>query len=78
MFVLELDEETVVGDDLVGLVLAFGEEFGKSEPLAGHLVAVVGVDKLVVVDAVGGVTLDATTGGLARIEGDDVVEESLA
>ena len=65
LLVLELDEERVVCDDLVALVLAAREELGEGEPLAGHLVAVVGVDELVVVDAVWGVALYAAAGGLA-------------
>lgn len=46
--------------------------------MASHLVAVVGVDELVVVDAIRGVALDAAAGGLARVESEDIVEESLA
>ena len=65
LLVLELDEERVVCDDLVALVLAACEELGEGEPLASHLVAVVGVDELVVVEAVWGVALYAAAGGLA-------------
>ena len=53
LFVLELDQVFVVLDDFVALVDGGGEEFGQREPLPGHFVAVVGVDELVVVDAVG-------------------------
>ena len=73
LLVLELDEERVVCDDLVALVLAACEELGEGEPLAGHLVTIIGVDELVVVDAVWGVALYAATGGLAGVEGEDVV-----
>lgn len=57
---------------MVGFVDGGGEDFGKGEPLAGHFVAVVGVDELVVVDTVGGVAFDALDGGLAGVEGDDL------
>lgn len=43
-----------------------------------HLVPVVGVDELVVVDAVGGVALHALDGGVAAVELEDVVDEGLA
>ena len=46
--------------------------------MARHLVAVVGVHKLVVVDAVGRVPFHALDCGLAGVEGDDVVDDSLA
>ena len=78
LLVLELDEERVVCDELVTLVLATCEELGKGEPLAGHLVAVVGVDELVVVDAVRGVAPDALPGRLAGVQRDDVVHQRLA
>lgn len=72
MLVFELDQVGVGADDLVGFVDGGGEELGEREPLAGHFVAVVGVDELVVVDAVGGVALHALDGGLAGVEGDDL------
>ena len=77
LLVLELDEERVVCDDLVALVLATCEELGEGEPLAGHLVAVVGVHELVVVHAVGRVPLYAAAGRLAGVEREDVVEQRL-
>ena len=76
--VLELDEIAVVDDDLVAFVVALLEEFGEGEPLAGHLVAVVGVDELVVVDAIGGVALDTVDCDVAAVEGNYVVDEALA
>ncbi len=78
LLVLKLDEERVVLHDLVALVLARVEQLWEGEPLPGHLVAVVRVDELVVVHAVRGVPLDAAAGVLARVEGDDVVEQSLS
>jgi hypothetical protein len=43
-----------------------------------RLVAVVGVDELVVVDAVRSITLDVFDCRFAAVEGDDVVDEGLA
>lgn len=62
---------------MVGFVDGGVEEFGEREPLAGHFVAVVGVDELVVVDAVWGVAFYAGDGGLAGVEGDDLGGEVL-
>lgn len=54
------------------------EQLRKSKPLARHLIAVVGVHELIVVDAVRRVAFDAFDRWLAGVEGDDVVDESLA
>lgn len=72
MLVFELDEVVVGADYLVAFVDGGFEEFGEGEPLAGHFVAVVGVDELVVVDAVGGVAFYAGNGWVAAVEGDDL------
>lgn len=72
MLVLELDDFVVGPDYLVPFVYGGIEEFGEREPLAGHLVAIVGVDELVVVDAVRCVAFYAGDGGLAAVEGDDL------
>ena len=73
-----MDQVLVVRDDLIRLIDGRREEFRQGEPLRCHLVAVVGVDELVVVDAVWGVAFDALHGGLAGVEGEDVVDERLA
>lgn len=70
LLVFKLDHVVVGADDLVGFVYRGGEEFGQGEPLARHFVAVVCVDELVVVDAVGGVAFYAGDGWGARVEGD--------
>jgi hypothetical protein len=44
LLILELDQVSVVLNDLVALVLARLEELGQSEPLSSHLVAVIGID----------------------------------
>jgi hypothetical protein len=53
------------------------EQLRQSEPLARHLVAIVGVYELVVVDAVGRVAFHTFDRWLAGVEGDDIVDESL-
>lgn len=72
LLVLELDEVGVGADHFVAFVYGGAEEFGEGEPLPRHFVAVVGVDELVVVDAVGGVALYALDGRLAAVECDDL------
>lgn len=42
-----------------------------------HLVAVVGVDELVIIDTVGCVALNSLDCGFAGVEGNDVVDQSL-
>ena len=78
LLILELDQVSVVLDDLVAFVLAVLEQLRKSEPLSSHLVAVIGVDKLVIVNAVRSVTLHASNGRLAAVQSDDIVNQSLA
>jgi hypothetical protein len=53
------------------------EQLRQSKPLARHLVAIIGVDKLVVVDTVGRVAFHTFDRWLAGVEGDDIVDESL-
>jgi hypothetical protein len=72
LLVFELYHFVVGADYLVGFVDGGVEEFGEGEPLACHFVAVVGVDELVVVDAVGCVAFYTFDGGLAGVEGDDL------
>ena len=78
LLVPELDQIPIVGDDLVSLAFTGIEQLRQSEPLSGHLVPVVGIDELVVVDAVGRVAFHSLDRGLAGVEGDDVVHETLA
>jgi hypothetical protein len=53
------------------------EQLRQSKPLARHLVAIIGVDELVVVDTVGRVAFHTFDRWLAGVEGDDIVDESL-
>lgn len=91
LFVLELDQSIVVLDNLVSEILGGREELGQAEPLPCHFVSVVCVDKLVVVYASYGlatcserpsmltwsITGDTFDCGLARVERDHVVDQSL-
>lgn len=78
LLVLELDQVLVVLDHFVTLVLGLFEQLGEREPLSGHLVAVIGVDELVVVDAVTCVAFHTFDSRLAGVEGYDVVDKSLS
>lgn len=78
LLILELNEILVVLDHFVALVLGFLEQLGKREPLSGHLIAVVGVDELVIVDAVTCVSFHTSDSRLAGVEGYDVVDKSLS
>lgn len=78
LLILELDKILIVLDHLVALILRLFEELGKREPLSGHLVAVVGVDELVIVDAITCVSFHTFDGRLAGVEGYDVVDKSLS
>jgi len=78
LLVLELDQVCVVLDDLVALVLATLEQLWERKPLTGHLVAVIGIDKLVIVNTVCGVPLHPSDSRLAAVEGNDVVDKSLS
>jgi hypothetical protein len=53
------------------------KQFRQSEPLARHLVAIIGVYELIIIDAVGRVAFYTLDRWLAGVEGDDVVDESL-
>ena len=53
------------------------EQLRQSKPLARHLVAIIGVDELVVVDTVGRVAFHTFDRWLAGVEGDDIVDEGL-
>jgi hypothetical protein len=44
LLILELDQVSVVLDDLIALVLARLEKLGQGKPLSSHLVAVIGID----------------------------------
>jgi len=78
LLIPKLNQPFLVRDDLIPLAHALLEELRQREPLPGHLIPVVGVHKLVVVDAVWGIAFDALNGGLAAVEGEDVVDEGLA
>ena len=77
LLILELDKVLVVDDDLVAEVFRILEQLWQSEPLAGHLVSIVGIHELIIIDAIGGIALDTLNGGFARIEGQDVVNQGL-
>ena len=77
LLVAELDQVAVVDDDLVALVLGRVEQLGQREPLARHLVPVVGVHELVVVHAVRRVPLHPLHRRLAAVQRDDVVQQPL-
>jgi hypothetical protein len=72
LLVLELDHVVVGAYHLVAFVYRRFEELRQREPLACHLVPVVGVHELVVVDAVGRVALYARNCRLAAVESDDL------
>lgn len=75
---LELDQVPVVGNDLVPVALGALEQLRQREPLARHLVPVVGVDELVVVYAVRRVPLHALHRRLHLVQRQDVFHERLA
>lgn len=77
LLVLELNQILLVLNDLIPLILACVEKFRQREPLACHLVAIVGVDELIIVYAVGCVPLNAANSRFAGVESDDVVDEGL-
>lgn len=78
LLVLELDQVPVILDDLVTFVLTLLEELGQSEPLACHLVSVVGVNELVVVDAISCITLNASDSRLTAVKREDIIHKSLS
>lgn len=76
--VLELNEITIVNDDLIAVVFTLAKTLWQRKPLSGHLVAIIGIYKLVIIDAVGSVTLNAFDCGLTTVESDDIIDESLS
>ena len=78
LFVPELDYTGFVDHDLIPLVFAGLEQLWQSKPLAGHLVPVIRIDKLIVIDAVWCVTLHALDCRLTAVKSYDVVDETLA
>ncbi len=52
LLVAELDQAGLILHDLVSVVCAVVEQLRKGEPLACHLVAIVGVDELIIVHAI--------------------------
>ncbi len=77
LFVLELDQSRLIDDDFIPFVLALLEQLGQRKPLPHHLEPIIDVHELIVVYAVFGVPFNALACGLARVQGDDVVEEGL-
>lgn len=67
LLVFELDYFVVAFDDFVGFVFAFLEEFREGKPLTGHFVSVVGVDELIVIHAVWGVSFYPLDGWLHTV-----------
>ena len=78
LFILELDEIAIVYNDLIPLVPALLEQLRQRKPLPGHLIPIVGVYKLIIVNAVRGIALHTLDSGMAAVEGEDVVQEALA
>ena len=78
LLVSELDQTGLVLDNLVLLVLAILEQLRQRKPLARHLVPVVRIHELIVVHAIRRIPPHLLDGGLAAVEVDDVVDESLA
>ena len=76
--VSELDKSRVVLHDLISLILASLEQLRQCKPLPCHLIPIIGVHKLIIIHAVGCIPLDLLDCGLAAVEVDDVVDESLA
>ena len=77
LFIAELDQIAIIDHNLISLALAAVEQLRQSKPLPGHLVPVVGIHELIIVHAVGGVSLDSLDCRLTRVQGDDVVDETL-
>ena len=75
---LELNHFGITPQNPIALVCRSLKESGQREPLPCYLVSVVGVHKLVVVDAVGRVTKDPLMRWTAAVERNDVVYKSLA
>lgn len=73
-----MDQPRLILHNLISLILARLEQFWQREPLSRHLVPIIGVHELIVIHAVRRVTTHALHGGLAAVEGDDVVDERLA
>ena len=78
LLVSELDQTGLILNNLVLLVLAILEQLGQRKPLARHLVPVVRIDELIVVHAIRRIPPHLLDGGLAAVEVDNVVDESLA
>lgn len=77
LLIPKLNQPGLINHNLIAFVFAVLEQLRQGKPLSGHLVAIVGVDELIVVDTVGRVPLDALHRRLAAVEGDDVVDEAL-
>ena len=73
LFVLELNQVSIVLDNFVTLIFACVEELRESKPLACHLVPIIGVHELVIVNTVVSLSFYTFDGRLARVERDNVV-----
>ena len=78
LLILKLNQAGLVHHDFIPLVHALLEQLREGEPLPSHLVAVVRIDKLVIVNTVGCVAFYTLDGGLAGVESDNIVNQSLA
>lgn len=78
LLVPELNQPWLINNHFVSLILAITEELRQRKPLPRHLVSVVGVHKLVIVDAVRSVSFDFFDGRSAAVQIDYVFDECLA
>ena len=60
--------------DLIAVSLTFFETFWKCEPLTYHFVSIIGIDKLVVIDAIACKSFHSLDCGMALVDGEDVVD----
>ena len=73
----ELNQPPFILHNLIPLILTSIEQLRQSKPLAGHLISVIGVHKLIVIHAVRSVALDTLNSRFARVQSDYVVNEPL-
>ena len=73
----KLNNIPVVSDDLIAVTFGALEQLRQGEPLAGHLVAVVCVDELVIVDTVRRIALHSLHRRFHLVQSDDIVDQRL-
>lgn len=78
MCVSELDKSRLILHNLVPLILTILEQLRQRKPLPCHLIPIVRVHELIIIHAIRRIPLDLLDCGLAAIEVDDIVDESLA